>query len=155
MKKRICFLIAGALFLLSGIAYGANTEVWGDFSVNGGTYFYDAGQNLPGQLTPRCLCDTAVDASQECPQPGFYSDVDQGSVCYDQVNFGSVTPLYYSFEYVRQVATEPTFWVTPRGDAYVPTIGNGLILKAPNGNCYRVTVGNTGTLTQSLVSPCP
>ena len=40
------------------------------------------------------------------------------------------------------------------GDVYVSTAASGMILKAPNGTCWRVTVGNSGTLTSTFVA-CP
>jgi len=40
------------------------------------------------------------------------------------------------------------------GDAYVSTVGNGLILRSPNGNCFRMTVSNAGTLGSAAVA-CP
>jgi hypothetical protein len=40
------------------------------------------------------------------------------------------------------------------GDAYVSTVGNGVILRSPNGNCFRMTVSNAGTLGSAAVA-CP
>ncbi|MCE2503822.1 MAG: hypothetical protein J4G05_07160 [Chlorobi bacterium] len=40
------------------------------------------------------------------------------------------------------------------GDIYVNNSANGVILKAPDGNCWRVTVDNSGNLTTTSVS-CP
>lgn len=40
------------------------------------------------------------------------------------------------------------------GDIYVTTIGNGLILKSPNGSCFRITVSDAGALSASSVT-CP
>ena len=40
------------------------------------------------------------------------------------------------------------------GDIYVNGSANGVILKAPNGNCWRITVNNDGTLSTTNVS-CP
>jgi hypothetical protein len=40
------------------------------------------------------------------------------------------------------------------GDVYVETIGKGVILSSPDGNCYKVTVSNGGTLETTLVD-CP
>ena len=40
------------------------------------------------------------------------------------------------------------------GDVYVSSAATGMILKAPNGTCWRVTVGNAGTLTSTSVV-CP
>ena len=40
------------------------------------------------------------------------------------------------------------------GDIAVDTAGQGIILKAPNGNCFRLTVGNSGFPRTAAVS-CP
>lgn len=40
------------------------------------------------------------------------------------------------------------------GDAYVSTVGSGVILRSPNGSCFRVTVSNVGTLGTAAVA-CP
>lgn len=41
-----------------------------------------------------------------------------------------------------------------QGDAYMSTIGNGVILRSPDGSCYRVTVANGGALTTTSIT-CP
>lgn len=40
------------------------------------------------------------------------------------------------------------------GDVNIDQIGSGVIIKSPNGNCWRVTVDNTGALVTSSIS-CP
>lgn len=40
------------------------------------------------------------------------------------------------------------------GDVYVSTIGSGVILRSPNGNCFRMTVSNAGALGAAIVG-CP
>jgi len=40
------------------------------------------------------------------------------------------------------------------GDVYVDTIGNGIIIKSPNGTCWRVTVDNTGAFVSTSIT-CP
>jgi hypothetical protein len=40
------------------------------------------------------------------------------------------------------------------GDVNIQDNSSGIIMKAPNGNCYKVTVSNTGTLITSFI-PCP
>ncbi|MBN1597445.1 MAG: hypothetical protein JW894_04080 [Bacteroidales bacterium] len=40
------------------------------------------------------------------------------------------------------------------GDVYVETIGSGVILKSPDGNCWKITVNNSGALTTTPVT-CP
>ncbi len=40
------------------------------------------------------------------------------------------------------------------GDVYINTIGNGVILRSPDGTCYRLTVANGGSLvTTAIVCP--
>ena len=40
------------------------------------------------------------------------------------------------------------------GDVYLNTIGSGVIMKSPDGNCWKVEVSNTGAMTSVLVA-CP
>lgn len=40
------------------------------------------------------------------------------------------------------------------GDAYVSSIGSGVILRSPNGSCFRVTVSNAGALGTAAIA-CP
>jgi hypothetical protein len=40
------------------------------------------------------------------------------------------------------------------GDAYISTIGNGVILRSPSGSCFRLTVSNAGVLGAAAVA-CP
>ena len=40
------------------------------------------------------------------------------------------------------------------GDVYVNSSANGVILRSPNGGCWRITVDNAGTLTTTAVT-CP
>ncbi len=40
------------------------------------------------------------------------------------------------------------------GDMYVESIGSGVIIKSPDGNCWRITVDNSGNLSTEPVS-CP
>ncbi|MBI4647358.1 MAG: hypothetical protein HY738_12425 [Bacteroidia bacterium] len=40
------------------------------------------------------------------------------------------------------------------GDVYVGSIGNGVIIRSPDGTCYRVTVANGGGLVTTAVA-CP
>lgn len=41
-----------------------------------------------------------------------------------------------------------------QGDVSLETVGTGVVLKSPNGNCWKITVSNTGVLT-SVAVPCP
>lgn len=50
----------------------------------------------------------------------------------------------------------PTAKLQVAGDIYSSTVSSGLILKSPNGSCWKVTVDNTGTPTVPFTSvPCP
>jgi hypothetical protein len=40
------------------------------------------------------------------------------------------------------------------GDVNIEQIGSGIILKSPNGNCWRVTVDNSGNLVRTAIT-CP
>jgi hypothetical protein len=41
-----------------------------------------------------------------------------------------------------------------RGDTYIEEIGSGIILKSPNGQCWRVTIDNAGNLVRTSIT-CP
>jgi uncharacterized protein len=41
-----------------------------------------------------------------------------------------------------------------QGDIYVESIGNGMILRSPDGSCWRMTVSNTGVVS-SVAVDCP
>ena len=40
------------------------------------------------------------------------------------------------------------------GDVALETVGTGIILKSPNGNCWKITVSNSGVVS-SVAVPCP
>lgn len=40
------------------------------------------------------------------------------------------------------------------GDIYLDDINSGIIMKSPNGDCWRVTIDNGGTMTTTAIS-CP
>ncbi|RYY52298.1 MAG: hypothetical protein EOO09_21815 [Chitinophagaceae bacterium] len=40
------------------------------------------------------------------------------------------------------------------GDVNIEQIGSGIIMKSPNGQCWRVTVSNTGTFVSTAIT-CP
>jgi len=40
------------------------------------------------------------------------------------------------------------------GDGYFETIGKGVILRSPNGSCFRITVDNSGNLVTTAIT-CP
>ena len=41
-----------------------------------------------------------------------------------------------------------------KGDTYIEEIGSGIILKSPNGQCWRVTIDNSGNLVRTVIT-CP
>lgn len=41
------------------------------------------------------------------------------------------------------------------GDVYIENIGSGVIIKSPNGNCWRMTVDNSGNPVFTALTPCP
>ena len=40
------------------------------------------------------------------------------------------------------------------GDVNIDRIGSGIIMKSPNGQCWRVTIDNTGNLVRTAIT-CP
>ncbi len=40
------------------------------------------------------------------------------------------------------------------GDVNIDQIGSGIIMKSPNGNCWRITIDNTGNLVRTAIA-CP
>jgi hypothetical protein len=40
------------------------------------------------------------------------------------------------------------------GDVNIEQVGSGIIMKSPNGNCWRITVDNTGNLVRTAIT-CP
>ncbi|AZA76411.1 hypothetical protein EG347_02165 [Chryseobacterium sp. G0186] len=40
------------------------------------------------------------------------------------------------------------------GDVYISNIGSGVIMTSPSGNCFRLTIDNTGAIA-SISVPCP
>lgn len=40
------------------------------------------------------------------------------------------------------------------GDVFIENINNGVIMKSPNGNCWRLTMNNDGSLKTTAIS-CP
>ncbi len=41
------------------------------------------------------------------------------------------------------------------GDVYIEQVGRGVILKSPDGRCWRLTVNESGELQTQLLSACP
>lgn len=40
------------------------------------------------------------------------------------------------------------------GDVNIDQVGSGIIMKSPNGNCWRITIDNTGNLVRTAIT-CP
>jgi len=40
------------------------------------------------------------------------------------------------------------------GDIYIEDINKGVIMKSPNGNCWRITVNDSGNIVSSPIN-CP
>jgi hypothetical protein len=40
------------------------------------------------------------------------------------------------------------------GDVNIDQIGSGIIMKSPNGQCWRITIDNTGNLVRTAIA-CP
>ena len=62
--------------------------------------------------------------------------------------FESLNMLSFSIEGTERMRIDST------GNVTIDTAGQGIILKAPNGNCFRLTVGNSGFPRTTAVS-CP
>jgi hypothetical protein len=63
--------------------------------------------------------------------------------------------LYYNSGYVGIGTSAPqTPLQVSSGDIYIENIGNGLIMKSPNGNCWRMTVDNSGNPVFTSIT-CP
>jgi hypothetical protein len=84
--------------------------------------------------TPDQPCDMIIDANNFgiTSTPNFNAAPNNG-----QFNFKPKSKLHVN-----------------SGDVYLDNSANGVILTAPNGQCYRVTVSNTGTLTSTAIT-CP
>jgi hypothetical protein len=95
--------------------------------------------------------DGVPDSADNCPTVAnpVQSDIDQdgiGDACDpDQQTSGNLG---------IGTATPGSKLHVKEGDIYLEKIYAGIILKAPNGNCYRITVSNTGQLSTVRVD-CP
>ena len=41
------------------------------------------------------------------------------------------------------------------GDVYIENINNGVIMRSPNGNCWRMTIDNSGVPMTTALGTCP
>jgi hypothetical protein len=63
--------------------------------------------------------------------------------------------LYYNSGNVGiGTATPQTPLQVSSGDVYIENIGSGVIMKSPNGNCWRMTVDNSGNPVFTVIT-CP
>ena len=141
MKKNLSASILSLAVLLASAAY-AETEIWGDFSVNGIEYVYDG--QATGESTPRCSCDID-NLVPDCPFR-FVNSVDQGPRCYDK----------WSLDFAEFVRSSPGKGFDVRnGNARFPNPNTGILLTSPSGaKCFLITVSESGVL-QSSQTACP
>jgi hypothetical protein len=59
-----------------------------------------------------------------------------------------ITSVFYSF------ASHSAETLTTKEDVYITDQTKGIIMKAPNGNCYRFTANNSGGLISAQIA-CP
>ena len=52
------------------------------------------------------------------------------------------------------MSNPPSKLTVTGGDVNITDIASGIILKSPNGQCWRVTVDNSGTLISTSIT-CP
>ena len=71
-------------------------------------------------------------------------------------NLASNTRMYIESDGNIGIATEvpKSKLEVASGDVYMSTIGTGVILKSPNGSCFRVEVSNAGALSATSIA-CP
>ncbi|TYC09135.1 hypothetical protein ES677_13610 [Bizionia gelidisalsuginis] len=62
--------------------------------------------------------------------------------------------LVFQNEYTGPAAMRETMRITSDGDVYLPTSNRGVILTSSNGNCWKLTVDNTGNPVYTSVT-CP
>lgn len=55
---------------------------------------------------------------------------------------------------VFDIGQDRKIQITPQGDLFVNNVNHGLIMKSPDGNCWKMTVDNNGSLT-SIQTNCP
>jgi len=112
---------------VSGVSFGGTPA--SSFSVQSSTSIIaTVGANAGGTVSVTTDCNTAT-------LGGFSYNTSPG-------NMGVGTP-------------NPTSKFTiGGGDLQITDIGSGIILKSPNGNCWRITIDNSGNLIRTQI-PCP
>ena len=95
----------------------AKLDVLGDMRVRPGIYAYSRGQSVTNHMSPRCSCDNGLSV-ENCGLT-FYSNSDQGSVCYDWYISFEGFPLPQavdkSYTYTRQSNPSASMNVTSSG----------------------------------------
>jgi len=67
---------------------------------------------------------------------------------------GAVLEVRICYSSVRESCTPKSMVGVENGDVYVKDSCNGVILTAPNGNCFRILVNNDGSMSTESVD-CP
>ena len=95
-------------------------EVLGDMKVLPGLYAYSRAASVSGHISPRCSCDPEFlgDATTNCGLI-FYSNSDEGSVCYDWTmsyeGFPVPQLVHSSLSYNRQTNPSASMSITTNG----------------------------------------
>jgi hypothetical protein len=128
----------------------------------------DLSSNNQGFLVPRLT--TSLMNSIPSPARGLLVfNIDSSEFCFYNSNFGGWENVcqntqywskngynvYYTLGYVGIGNSSPqTPLQVSSGDVYIDTIGSGVIMKSPNGNCWRLTVDNSGNPVFTAIT-CP
>ena len=95
-----------------------------------------------------------------CPDP-YYLNLGNDQKLTNRLLFGwenrNETKMVLSAEGnlgLGSIAPKAKLQVT-NGDIYIENINNGIIMKSPDGNCWRITIENDGSMTPTLLSVCP
>lgn len=132
------------------VGNAANGRVRGNYAFSSGYAAAASGSSIAGI--------SYVDvpgASWDLPGMVFYSGspVSQNDYTKDVLFLGNNGNMYIGYQ-TSQTSYPASKLNIANGDVYLSTAQKGIIMKSPDGNCWKTTVSTTGTLeTQSL--PCP
>jgi hypothetical protein len=73
---------------------------------------------------------------------------------YDRTNLSYRMKIDNSGKIGIGTVTPSSILTVSGGDVNVLDIGSGIIMKSPNGNCWRITIDNSGTLIRTAIT-CP